>query len=744
MPSLLTPTFRKITVLIVLISLLALSLLLVSPGFAQTPPTLTINAINDSEFPCLQLLVTLNDEQDRPITGLTQTDFSARLNDQGVEIDSVQEIVSSDLPVSVVLVLDSSESMLEKPLADAKAAAGVLLDNLRAGDEVSVVDFDTTTRIVQPFTTDLAQVRSVIDALRADGKTALYDAAYAGAELALQATNSRRFVVLLTDGNEYGRISTHSADEAIQLAQQNEVQFFAVGIGYSLGEVYLQRLGTETNGQTYILPSSEQLSDIFSFISSYLRSQYAVEVCPQIEPDGNSYTITLDAGGASGSIVYTAPDLYPTITLEGVPSDPISEPTGIKVNVNAPRQVDSVSATLDGQEIVLATPLIGSDGTTFSGVGGLDPYALTPGSHTIEVKASDKAGGSRSTTLEIEVAELPIQFTVNGVRNGETIRESSRSVSVKVEKTQAPVQSVTLAVDGKQVVEATAAPYDLLVNVLELGAGSHELVVTVTNSAGSSTTQTFTISVDPALFITPSATPTRTFTPTATFTATATETATATATATASATLTATASATNTAVPPTATDTPMPPTATETATLTLVPPTTTPVPPTVTVTAIPPTVTAQPATATSAATATTVEQAAVVATATVAATATSAPTETNTPQPTETPIPPTATETATATAVPPTATSTASETIAPTATATSTAAATETPAASATTTATITATVGNVGQPTEGLPLDWRLIGGCLGALLILLLAVLVLYRRRTTNTTSSGTQARG
>jgi Ca-activated chloride channel family protein len=82
---------------------------------------------------------------------------------------------------TVVLTMDTSRSMLATDvspdrLTAAKAAASDFVDRLPDGFRVALVAFSTEARMVLPPTTDRAQLRAALDALRADGGTALGDA----------------------------------------------------------------------------------------------------------------------------------------------------------------------------------------------------------------------------------------------------------------------------------------------------------------------------------------------------------------------------------------------------------------------------------------------------------------------------------------------------------------------------------------------------------------------------------------
>ena len=82
---------------------------------------------------------------------------------------------------TVVLTMDTSRSMLATDVAPdrltaAKAAASDFIASLPEGFRVALVAFSTEARLVMPPTTDRAQVLAALDALRADGGTALGDA----------------------------------------------------------------------------------------------------------------------------------------------------------------------------------------------------------------------------------------------------------------------------------------------------------------------------------------------------------------------------------------------------------------------------------------------------------------------------------------------------------------------------------------------------------------------------------------
>ncbi|RMF82459.1 MAG: VWA domain-containing protein [Chloroflexi bacterium] len=280
----------------------------------------------------------------------------------------------------------------------------------------------------------------------------------------------------------------------------------------------------------------------------------------------------------------------------------------------------------------------------------LQAAQLQPGPATLGIQLTEQSG--QVTTLEINfmIATLPPEIAVIDLADDE-ILEANRTVQVEV-NSQTAVTDVTFAIDDVDVLTQSEAPFNLAIDIADVGPGSHTLSVTANNSGGQSQTVSvpFTISENPFLTQTAEALPTETHTPTPTDTPTNTPSPTPTATATPvppTATDTPTDTPTNTATPtdtPTATDTPTSsPTDTPTNTATPVPPTATDTPTdTPSPTPVPPSATDTP-TNTPTDTATPIPP-----TNTPRPTQTDTPTDTATPSPTDTPAP-TASDTATAT-----------------------------------------------------------------------------------------------
>ncbi|MCC7448616.1 MAG: VWA domain-containing protein [Anaerolineae bacterium] len=704
--------------------------------------------MNTSNHPRIEITVSVVDPVGRPLAGLTANDFGVFEDNKQQQIKSITSITDENIPLGIVLVMDTSRSMFGDPLAKTKAAATAFVDQVRETDELALVAFDSTVREIQPMTKDRALIKQKINGLRAQNQTALYDAIAQAVKTAQTSTAKRRVIVLLTDGNEFGRISKIGGKDAYMLADQAGIPILSIGLGFEVDRAYLQEASQRTGGSFYLSPGPQDLAKVYTNIATYLRSMYVIVIDTSLPADGTNHTIRVDfrKGNDTGSTEFTAryPAPIPVIRLSGLPDTPIDKPVTVTASVTADNNLVSSEYQIDGQSLGTAEgepkPLT------------IDPIKLLPGKHTLTLLVTDDKNHVGKAAQDFEIAALPPQFTIEGLKPGETI-DADRTVTINVGESQTPPGTATFDIDGAALAAPPKAPYTATIKVLSLTPGKHQLNVMLANkdSIGKQTVE-FTVSPGPRLTATnnanrtatqyraetltamPTNTPMPTFTPTFTATwtpsRTPTHTATHTLTYTPSATRTYTPSKTFTSTPtnlptntatytpspvpsdtpsqtavPSATNTSLPTTIAPTSTATSVPPTntatSTPLPPTPTTTDTPrpvvvvPTDTSVPPTNTATSTP-------------LPPTATNTPvpptnTATNTPVPptstaTSTPVPPTATNTpvpptntATNTPVPPTSTATSTP-VPPTATNTPVP---PTPTATNTATSTATSTVAN-------------------------------------------------
>ena len=227
----------------------------------------------------VQIVVSLRDQFDDPVTALVGDNFSIVENGSPKSILSVSNTMKP--PVSVGMVLDYSSSMnaFTLPTApDVEIAAKSFVDLLDpVNDEAEVIKFATDIEVMQPFTQDFVALKAAIDAtpffIRSG--THLYDALWQSINSTSLRSNPRLAIIAVSDGLEGG--SARTISEVTAGAADNNVQIFTIGIGSGVDNVILQRLATETGGQYFFDPTASDLINVYSMISEILSNEYTIE-----------------------------------------------------------------------------------------------------------------------------------------------------------------------------------------------------------------------------------------------------------------------------------------------------------------------------------------------------------------------------------------------------------------------------------------------------------------------------------
>jgi len=261
-----------------------LALLVLASGSAlraQGPPR---PPVFGTGIEVINLNVSVTDARGRYITDLTKNDFA-------VFEDGVRQELSifnhEDIPISLVLMIDTSASMDEK-LPTARAAAVRFVGTLRPQDNAQVMQFNDRTTILQDFVADHAALDSAIGRTEAAGPTALHNALYVALkELEKQKTQAlrRRAIVLLSDGEDTA--SLVSDDQVLDLARKTEINIYAISlrprrmqdrnaVKFSQAAHLLTALTQDTGGQVHFPNSLSELDAVYDRIAEELRTQYSL------------------------------------------------------------------------------------------------------------------------------------------------------------------------------------------------------------------------------------------------------------------------------------------------------------------------------------------------------------------------------------------------------------------------------------------------------------------------------------
>ena len=253
------------------------------PGAALAQATLPPTFGTGIEIINLNLSVT--DPADNYITDLDRPDFA--IYEDGIR-QELSLFTHENLPISMVIMVDTSASMEEK-VQVAQQAAIRFTKTLRPVDLAQIVQFNDRTTTLQPFTNDHADLEAAILETETSGPTALHNALYISLKDLTKDRNPaqlrRRAVVLLSDGEDTA--SLVSDDQVMDLAKKSEINIYAISLrpnrpqdrtrqAFSQAEYLLTSLARETGGRVYFPASLGELDAVYDRIAEELRTLYSV------------------------------------------------------------------------------------------------------------------------------------------------------------------------------------------------------------------------------------------------------------------------------------------------------------------------------------------------------------------------------------------------------------------------------------------------------------------------------------
>jgi Ca-activated chloride channel homolog len=246
----------------------------------------------------VNVFVNVTDPNGAPVGGLTQDDFA--LSEDGVPQKIAYFERETNMPLSLVLAIDTSGSVRKDSDIERRAARDFLRALLRPVDRLDLIDFNSSVREVVPFTNDMHRIEWGLDNLDYGPATALYDAVYLSSQL-LGGRSGRKALILISDGGN--TISGVDYPQALDQAIRDEVMVYSLidlpilsDAGRDTGgEHAMITLSQETGGK-YFYAEYGNITGAFQKISEDLRTQYLLGYYPvqrRTESDFRRIQVTL-------------------------------------------------------------------------------------------------------------------------------------------------------------------------------------------------------------------------------------------------------------------------------------------------------------------------------------------------------------------------------------------------------------------------------------------------------------------
>jgi VWFA-related protein len=268
---------------------------------AQTPFRASIEAVR------VDVSVTRSGQ---PVPGLMADDFS--VTDDGTP-QRVESVSLESVPLSVVLLLDTSGSVAGERLSELTNASRTLVGALHAGDRVSLLTFSRDVVLRVPMTQDRQAIVAALGDLKSYGATALRNAIFSALQLVPQ-DETRPVILVFTDGRD--NISWLTQDDLLNAVRQTGVVVHAIELldparvtpasrvagdllatyglkganpsmlalaagGMPEGSPFLAKIVAAAGGRHWPAASAKELQPLFAQALNEMRARYLLTFYPQ-------------------------------------------------------------------------------------------------------------------------------------------------------------------------------------------------------------------------------------------------------------------------------------------------------------------------------------------------------------------------------------------------------------------------------------------------------------------------------
>ncbi len=265
----------------------------------------------------------------------------------------------------------------------------------------------------------------------------------------------------------------------------------------------IKTVTTIINGQTYNLTLNSSTGKYEATITAPAKSSF--------NQTGGYYNVTIKATDTAGNVTTKdASDATLGSSLRLVVKEKIApvlsfiNPTnGAYIITNKPTikwkvtdadsgvKSDSISITIDsGSKItsgITKTAISGGYECTYT-----PTTALSDGSHTIKIDASDNDGNAATQqTVQFKIDTVPPTLTVSSPADG--LITNNKSLTIAGTTNDATSSPVTVKVNGSAVPVSSSGAFTTTVTLVE---GNNTITIVATDSAGKSSTVTRTVTLD--------------------------------------------------------------------------------------------------------------------------------------------------------------------------------------------------------------------------------------------------------
>ncbi len=275
------------------------------PASFPASENLPVNIRVDTTLVLIPAHVTTGDGAS--VTDLSRDNF--QVSEDNVE-QKIKYFAKDDAPISIGVLLDTSGSMRNKMHRSSEAAA-TFFQTANPQDEFFLIEFNDRPKLTVPFTNDPDELYRHVVHAHPFGRTSLLDAVHMASLQMKHARNSRKAILIVSDGGDNRSRFTPRQVQGDVL--ESEMQTYAIGIFEPAatrkltaeeqhGPDLLEELAEATGGRHYRVDDIDQLASVAARVSRDLRNQYLLGyTSTNTERDGKyrQVKVNVTASGAA-------------------------------------------------------------------------------------------------------------------------------------------------------------------------------------------------------------------------------------------------------------------------------------------------------------------------------------------------------------------------------------------------------------------------------------------------------------
>lgn len=238
--------------------------------------------------------VAVTDSMNRFVLGLQKQDF--KIVEDNVE-QNIAHFSGEEAPLSIGLLFDESGSMDYK-LRTAQTAVAQFLKTMSPEDETFLVEFSDAAKLSVGFTSHTDEIQNALRRAQPGGLTAMLDAVNLALGEMKKAKNSRKALVIVSDGGD--NHSQYTSAQIESLVREADVQIYAMGVfeaslPFGLpaeqisGPKLLSEIATQTGGRAFSAALTSDLPSVAARIAVELRNQYVLGYYPKNQARDGKY-----------------------------------------------------------------------------------------------------------------------------------------------------------------------------------------------------------------------------------------------------------------------------------------------------------------------------------------------------------------------------------------------------------------------------------------------------------------------